>query len=123
MPRTYVHEQLPEELEWAENASDRCDPGAKVNHQIVIDLTAQARIHFGAGFIPHEQNRNTAGFSTKGPRQMFYGILIDESSRAVTRRDDLELKTTVFHPRDVAASDEEVPAGIPTRPSTVRLCH
>lgn len=120
MPRTPAREHFPEEeLEWAENAPDRRDPDVNADHQMVINLTAQAHIYFDTGFNPPEQKGHTANFLLEGLQQVFDGTLIDVASWAVMRPDDLKLKTTVFHPCEVAPANGGVPAVMPTHPQSL----
>lgn len=82
--RTPVREQNPEdELEWVESAPDRCNPNVNADHQMIINITAQARTYFSTRFNPREHKQSTADFVLEGLHQISDGTLIDEASRVV----------------------------------------
>lgn len=120
VPRTSVGEHFYEEdLQWTDITPDRCDPGVNADHRMVINLTAQARTYFNISFKPPEHKNNTASFSLEVLQQIFDGTRVDEVSRVVMRPNYPELKTMVFHLREITLADGEIAAIVSTRPPIV----
>lgn len=79
---------------------------------MVVNLTAQARIHYGTGFNTQEHKKHIARYVLDGLQQIFNGTLVNEESRVQMCMNDSELKEETL-------AEGEVPAINTTRPSIV----